>query len=112
MKILKLLLPLFFIFCSINFQAQKKQEKKAKKITAEITKALQLSDKESKYVYKIQLEKFKEAKRIREEYANNESAKKKELKKNGNKVYNEMKKTLGKERMKKWKEYRKSTKNK
>lgn len=111
MKKLKLILPLLLLFCAINLQAQKQLEKKAEKISSEITKALDLNEEESKAVYNIHLERFKKAKEIREKHKDDEATKKEELKKLGNTVFNQMKETLGKERMKKWNQYRKSTKN-
>ncbi|NVJ89918.1 MAG: hypothetical protein HWD82_10845 [Flavobacteriaceae bacterium] len=111
MKNLKSLLFVSFLFIAFSVQAQKKLEKKAEKITSEITKVLNLTDEESKIIYQIQLERFLQAKKIRSQYTNNEALRKEELKKHGNQVYNKMKNALGKERLKKWSKY-KSTKNK
>lgn len=111
MKKLKLILPLLIFFFATNLQAQKQLEKKAQKIASEITEVLELNDEESKAVYNIHLERFKTAKEIREKYKDDEATKKEELKKLGNKVFNQMKNTLGKERMKKWNKHKKSNKN-
>ena len=111
MKKFKLILPLLLVFCALNLQAQKQLEKKAEKLSSEITEVLKLNDDESKAVYNIHLERFKAAKEIREKYKDDEATKKEKLKKLGNTVFNQMKETLGKERMKKWNKHRKSTKN-
>ena len=111
MEKFKLILPLLLFFFATNLQAQKQLEKKAEKLSSEITKALELNEEEAKAVYNIQLERFKKANEIREKHKDDEATKKEELKKLGNTVFNQMKETLGKERMKKWNQYRKSTKN-
>lgn len=111
MKLLKTLLLLLVFTFSISLNAQK-PEKKAEKFADKVSKAIKLSKKEYKEVYEIQLARFKDGKEIRQKYKDDEATRKAELKKLGNRVYNQMKKTLGKERLKKWNNYRKSNKNK
>ena len=113
MKNLKALLFTLVLFVTLGINAQKKQEKKAKKIATEMTKVLDLTKKESKAVYKIHFNKFKESAAIKKPYANQPEVKKQNLKKLGNKVYNQLKDALGskekgKLRLKKWKEYKQS----
>ncbi|GAA4282196.1 hypothetical protein GCM10022260_26190 [Gaetbulibacter aestuarii] len=90
--------------------AQPNPEKKAQKITDKITEALSLNKADSKAVYNIQLERFKDAQDIQRKYANDPEMKKEKLKANGNETYNKMKNYLGKERMKQWADYRKNNK--
>ena len=71
-----------------------------------ITKVLDLSEKDSKAIYQIQLERFNENKSIEKEYADKPEEKKEKLKALGNKIFNQMKAVLGPERQKKWKEYK------
>lgn len=96
-----------------SLQAQKKMEKRAKKITAEMTEVLDLTKKEAKSVLEVQMFKLKEGKAIRANYEGDE--RKAELKKLGNKIYNQMKDALGgkekgKSRLKKWKQHLKNKK--
>lgn len=109
-KTFKTILVLLIFTIGLNVQAQKKQEKKAKKIANEMTKALSLNKKESKAIYEIQLARLKEAARIKKEYKNLPESKKEAFKKNGSKVYNQLKNLLGKERLKQWRAYKKSKK--
>jgi len=106
MKKVKLLLALLTFVFSIGVNAQVNPQKKAKKITDEMTEVLSLDKKESKAVYKIQLDRFKEGQSIRKEYADQPEIKKEKLKELGSKVYNQLKKTLGAERLKKWKDHK------
>ena len=104
MKKVTLLIPMLFLFLSLSAHAQKA---KAKKIAKEMTEVLSLDKKESKAVYKIQLNRFKESTSIKSEHANEPVIRKQKLKKLGNKVYNQLKAVLGIERLKKWKQHRK-----
>jgi len=103
MKKLKLIITLFVLIITINLNAQAKPEKKAKKIATEMSKVLSLDKKESKAVYKIQLNRFNESKSIVKEYTNQPEIKKQKLNKLGSKVYNQLKDLLGMERLKIWK---------
>ena len=102
-KSFTLFLTLLF-FIGVN--AQSPIEKKAQKFTDEITKVLDLSEKDSKAIYQIQLERFNENKSIEKEYADKPEEKKEKSKALGNKIFNQMKAVLGPERQKKWKEYK------
>jgi len=107
-KKLKLIITLFVLIITINVNAQAKPEKKAKKIATEMSKVLSLDKKESKAVYKIQLNRFNESKSIVKEYTNQPEIKKQKLNKLGSKVYNQLKDLLGMERLKIWKSYKKN----
>ena len=108
MKKLKLIITLFVLIITINLNAQAKPEKKAKKIATEMSKVLSLDKKESKAVYKIQLNRFNESKSIVKEYTNQPEIKKQKLNKLGSKVYNQLKDLLGMERLKIWRSYKKN----
>jgi predicted metal-dependent RNase len=105
MKTLKTILVVIFLSAFVQVNAQN-PEKQAKKFTDNITEALSLTKEESDAVYKIQLARFKEAETIRTEFEGNEDTRKEKLKELGNKVFNEMKTLLGKDRMKQWNEFR------
>jgi len=106
MKKLKFLLTFITFFAVVSLSAQPKPEKKAQKFTDEMTEVLSLNKQESKAIYEIQLNRFKEAQRINKEYADDPETKKEKTKELGNKVFNEMKKVLGAERQKQWKAYK------
>jgi len=73
-----------------------------------MSKVLSLDKKESKAVYKIQLNRFNESKSIVKEYTNQPEIKKQKLNKLGSKVYNQLKDLLGMERLKIWRSYKKN----
>lgn len=106
----RFLLPIITLFLSITIYAQPSPEKKAQKITDRITEALSLNKADSKAVYEIQLERFKESQVINNKYGNKPEVKKEKLKMLGNQTYNKMKNYLGNERMKQWAEFRKNNK--
>ena len=108
MKKLKFLFASIMLFVFVGVHAQPKPEKKAKKITDEMTEVLSLNKKESKEVYDIQLARFTEAQAIRKEYSDQPEVQKEKLKALGNKLYNQMKNAIGPERQKQWKEYKKN----
>lgn len=105
MKSLKTILVLIFLSAFLQVNAQS-PEKQAKNFTNRITEALSLSKEESEGVYKIQLARFKDSESIKKEFEDDEDTKKEKLKELGNKVFNEMKNLLGKEKMKQWNEFR------
>lgn len=109
MKAIKTIILLLIFSFSFQINAQK-PEKKAKKFTDTITEVLSLNKEESEAVYKIQFSRFSESKKIRKENQDNPEIKKEKLKALGKRVFNEMKKTLGKEKMKTWAQH-KSKKN-
>jgi polyhydroxyalkanoate synthesis regulator phasin len=106
MKKIKSVALLLTIFTSFGMNAQTQIENKAQKFIDEITKVLELNDTDSKAIYQIQLERFKENKAIESEYGDKPEEKKEKLKDLGNKIFNKMKAVLGSDRQKKWKEYK------
>ena len=107
MKKVKLIMTMLFaLVLTISVSAQTPQ-KKAKKVTDEMTEVLSLNKKEAKAIYKIQLERFQEGKSIRDEYSDQPEVRKTKLNKLGSKVYNQLKDYLGIERLKKWKAHNK-----
>ena len=106
MRKLKLLLAVISFLTTLGINAQPNPEKKAKKFTEEMTEVLSLNKEESKAIYEIQLERFKEAQAINKEYADDSEAKKEKQKELGKKVFNQMKDIIGKERQQKWKAYK------
>ena len=105
MKKLKWLITLIALFLIFGLNAQTKPEKKAKKIAHEMAQVLSLSKEESNTIYQIQLERFNESQSIEKEFSNDPETKQEKLKELGNKVFNQVKKVLGPERQKQWKEY-------
>jgi hypothetical protein len=106
MKKLKLLIVGIALFGTAVIHAQAKPEKKAKNFADEMTKVLSLNEKETDSVYKIQLVRFKESQAIESEFGDNPEGKKEKLKDLSNKTFNLMKKLLGEERQKQWKDYK------
>ena len=106
MKKLKFIIAVFALFTAIAVNAQPKPEAKAKKFTEEMTKVLSLNEEESKAIYQIQVARFTENQAIEKQYGDDPEAKKEKLKELGNKTFKEMKKVLGEERQKQWKEYK------
>jgi hypothetical protein len=94
------------LLTTLGLSAQESPEKKAKKLADEFTQVLSLNEEESKAIYQIQLDRFKENKVINEEFADEPEIKKEKSKALGDKVYNQVKNVLGKERSEKWKEYK------
>lgn len=109
MKTLKTILTILFLstFLQVSAQSAKNQ---AKQITDKMTEVLSLSKKESESIYKIQLSRFKESEEIKKKFEDDPETRKEKLKELGNKVFNELKKSLGQEKLKIWNEY-KSKKN-
>ena len=103
-------IALLFFISLFSISIAQNPSKKAKKITDEMTEILALNKKESKAVYKIQFERFKEGQSIREEYADQPEVRKQKLNKLGSKVYNQLKDYLGMDRLKKWKAHNQSKK--
>jgi hypothetical protein len=111
LKISKMKKIKFIIFCLALFAtsviyAQPKPEQKAKNLTNEMTKVLKLNKDESDALYQVQLARFTENQSIEKQYANDPEGKKEKLKELGNKVFNEVKKIIGEDRQKQWKEYK------
>jgi|TARA_R110002126_G_scaffold291762_1_gene457083 hypothetical protein len=109
MKAIKTIILLLVFSFSLTLSAQQ-PEKKAKKITDKITKALTLNKKDAKAVYEVQLARFKDSNKIKEEFKDEPEIKKEKLKSLGKRVFNDMKKALGKERLKQWNAYKSKNK--
>lgn len=105
MKTQKFLLAFIVMFVTINLNAQN-PAKKAQKFTDEMTKVLSLNKQESKAIYDIQLYRFKETQAINKEFADDPETKKEKLKELSNKVFNQVKDVIGKDRQKQWKAYK------
>lgn len=103
---MKHVFALIVLFLSLSINAQPTPEKKAKKIADEYIKVLSLNEEDSKAIYKIQLDRFTESDSIDVEFANDPEAKKEKMKVLGNKVYNQVKDFLGKDRLVLWREYK------
>ena len=103
---MKHVFALIVLFLSLSINAQPTPEKKAKKIADEYIKVLSLNEEDSKAIYKIQLDRFTESDSIDAEFANDPEAKKEKMKVLGNKVYNQVKDFLGKDRLVLWREYK------
>jgi hypothetical protein len=88
-----------------NGQTQN-MKKNAEKQAAEITEVLSLNKEETKSVYEIRLSALFKGQEIKKEFKDQPEIKKEKLKNHGNEVFREMRKFLGKERMKKWTEYK------
>lgn len=103
---MKQLFTIIAFVTTLCINAQANPAKKAQKFTDEMTEVLSLNKEESKAVYEIQLERFKEYQAINEEFADDPEMKKEKLQALGRKVYNQLKNILGKERQEQWKEYK------
>jgi hypothetical protein len=94
------------MFLAIDVYSQESNKERANKITNEISKVLFLNDEEKIKVYEIQFNRFKEVSEIRSIYANDLETKKVKLKKVYNKLYGKLKSIIGKDKMKKWRNYK------
>lgn len=103
---MKPLLTLIIFFMALSISAQPNPAKKAQKFADEMTEFLSLSKEESKAIYQIQLDRFKETQALKKEYADDPDTLKKKQKELGNKVYNQVKKIIGVKRQKQWAEHK------
>jgi hypothetical protein len=103
---MKQLFAILVFVMTLGVTAQENPEKKAKNLANEFTKVLSLNEDESKAIYEIQLERFKSAQAINEEFAEQPEIKQEKLKAVGDKTFNQIKNVLGTERQKQWKEYK------
>ena len=87
--------------------SQNTSEERANEITNEMSEVLSLDDDEKAKVYEIQLKRFHEVAIIRSTYAEDPETKKAELKKVYNRLSGKLKSTLGKDKMKDWRTYKK-----
>jgi hypothetical protein len=69
---------------------------------------LSLNQEKTAKVYKIQLKRFHEVNTIRSTHAQDPETKKAELKKVYNRLYGELKSTLGEDKMQEWKIYKRN----
>ena len=106
MKKISLLLLLMVLVT--NVYSQKTNEERASKITKEISEVLSLNQEKTAKVYKIQLKRFHEVNTIRSTHAQDPETKKAELKKVYNRLYGELKSTLGEDKMQEWKIYKRN----
>jgi hypothetical protein len=104
----KLLFTVTFLLFSSVALSQNNAEQQASEMTKEMVLALSLNDVQNEKVYKIQLERFNQAKLIREQYKDEPQIKNAELKKVYNKLYGKLQAALGKELMSEWKTYKKN----
>ena len=72
-----------------------------------MSEVLSFYDDEKAKVYEIQLKRFNEVNTIRSTFAQDPETKKAELKKVYNRLSGKLKSTLGKDKMKDWRTYRK-----
>ena len=105
MKKINVLLLLMFL--ATNVYSQNTIEERATKITNEMSEVLSLNAKESAKVYEIQLKRYNEVNTIRSTFAQDPETKKAELKKVYNRLSGKLKSTLGKDKMKDWRTYKK-----
>ena len=103
----KISLLLFLMVLATNVYSQNTSEDRAIKITNEMSEVLSLDDDEKEKVYEIQLKRFHEVAIIRSTYAEDLETKKAELKKVYNRLSGKLKSTLGKDKMKDWRTYKK-----
>ena len=102
----KISLLLFFVLAT-NVYSQNTSEERANEITNEMSEVLSLNADEKAKVYEIQLKRFHEVAIIRSTYAEDPETKKAELKKVYNRLSGKLKSTLGKDKMKDWRTYKK-----
>ena len=92
-------------FCFVGF-SQNTPEQMAKKITTKMAKVLSLDEVQKEEVYVVQLDRFRQAAKIRQNYEAKPQIKKAKLKKVYNKLHGKMIAIIGKERMQKWSEFK------
>lgn len=104
---MKYTLSVIALFFTLSLLAQPSPKERAKKIANEMAQVLDLDNKERKAIYRIQLDRFNESNEIKKQYATQPEVRKEKLNELGSKVYNQLKKFLGSERLKKWRESKK-----
>ena len=107
----KLYILFITITFSFNIYSQDGFQERAKKISSEMSMVLSLDSETSKKVYHIQLKRFIEAQRIRNEHQNNKRLMNVELKKLQNRLWGSLNGVLGQEKMKSWNAYKKTNYN-
>lgn len=104
----KLLFTTTLLLFSFLALSQSNAEQQASEMTKEMVLALSLDDVQKEKIYKIQLQRFNQAKLIREQYSDEPQIKNAELKKVYNKLYGKLHAAIGKELMSEWKTYKKN----
>tara|TARA_B100001057_G_scaffold501303_1_gene623641 strand:- start:35806 stop:36132 length:327 start_codon:yes stop_codon:yes gene_type:complete len=104
----KLLFTTTLLLFSFLALSQSNAEQQASEMTKEMVLALSLDDVQKEKIYKIQLQRFNQAKLIREQYRDEPQIKNAELKKVYNKLYGKLHAAIGKELMSEWKTYKKN----
>lgn len=99
------LTSILLCFCYVGF-SQNIPEQMAEKLTSKMAKVLSLDEVQKKEVYVVQLDRFLQATKIRQNHQAEPQIKKAKLKKVYNRLYVRMKAIIGKERMQKWEEYK------
>lgn len=110
MKLLNTLLLILFVGSLTTATAQINSEKRAKKISQNMKKALDLTNKETEDIYQMQYERFEKSNELQKTYADQPEVLKEKRKELGKDIYNNLKNYLGKERLKQWREWRKQNK--
>jgi DNA repair ATPase RecN len=110
MKTLSTLLLFLFVCSFSSADAQINSEKRAKKISQKMKKALDLTDEETQDIYKMQYERFEKSNALQKKYADQPEVLKEKRKELGKDIYNKLKSYLGNERLKQWREWRKQNK--
>ena len=104
---MKKIIVILLLVLTSNVYSQNTSEERATKITNEMSEVLSLNPEEKAKVYEIQLKRFNEVNTIRSTYAEDPETKKAELKKVYNRLSGKLKSTLGKDKMKDWRTYKK-----
>tara|TARA_B100000780_G_scaffold18338_1_gene11946 strand:- start:17 stop:349 length:333 start_codon:yes stop_codon:yes gene_type:complete len=100
-----ILVALLSVF-TLNVVAQDDLAIRATKITNEMTEVLTLTEEDRAKVYQFQLKRFQEVVSFREMYKDDDQTRKQELKKVYKRLFGKLKKTLGKEKMQQWRNYK------
>ena len=103
----KVTLLLLLVLAS-NVYSQNTSEERASKITDEMSEVMSLDEDEKAKIYEIQLKRFHEVATIRSMHAEDPETKKAELKKVYNRLSGKLISTLGKDKMKDWRIYKRN----
>ena len=104
----KISLLLFLMVLATNVYSQNTGEKRAIKITNEMSEVLSLNSEEKAKVYEIQLKRFNEVNTIRSTYKKDPETKKAELKKVYKRLFGKLKNALDKKKMQQWRIYKRN----
>tara|TARA_B100000767_G_scaffold256468_1_gene263550 strand:+ start:204 stop:524 length:321 start_codon:yes stop_codon:yes gene_type:complete len=103
----KVTLLLLLVLASTVY-SQNTSEERAIKITDEMSEVMSLDEDEKAKVYEIHLKRFHEVATIRSMHAEDPETKKAELKKVYNRLSGKLISTLGKDKMKDWRIYKRN----